>query len=38
MCCPSSIDQSTRILRNGGWSQESTTRIPAEESLTYAGE
>jgi serine/threonine protein kinase len=38
MCCPSSIDQSTWILRNGGWSQESTTRIPADESLTYAGE
>ncbi len=38
MCCPSSIDQSTWILRNGGWSQESTTRIPADQSLTYAGE
>jgi predicted Ser/Thr protein kinase len=37
-CCPSSINQSTWVLRNGGWSQEGTTRISAETSRTYAGE
>ncbi len=37
MCCPSKMLQSRWILRNGGWSQEQTTAVPASESIAGNG-
>jgi hypothetical protein len=34
-CCPSSIDQSRWVLRNGGWSEEGGERVPSDFSYGW---
>lgn len=34
-CCPSSIDQSRWVLRNGGWSEEGVVRVAADRSYGW---